>query len=422
MLSLVRLYSTLHPHQAPPRFIASQAVWHHIGTTRWNRLEMSALTDVALRRAKAGDTHREGGLEFRFHAGGAAGVRYVGRIRGSNKRIAIALGTYPALSLRDARARAVAAKDQCTQGIDPRHTRQLTAAAQQSLIGDALTAYLNSRYDDRPSTLKDKKNTLGPALAPLAKHPIGQIGKADISRLLDSYANRTASRRKLFSYISHFLGWAVERDLLPHNPCRDIKAPKPVTARDRVLSEAEIQALWHKVNSTWAIMARLILLTGQRGQEVCTMRQTDIDLEKGVWLIPASVMKQKRAHRVPLSLSARMLISEVMAQHTANWGPYVFGVGSEGQRPFNGRSKGMVRLLRDTGTHGWSGHDCRRTAVTLMQRLGIPREVRSRITGHAQPRDGASAYEHHSFEVEARDAAERLAAEIDRITNQHPSI
>jgi integrase len=381
---------------------------------------MNGLTDVALRRAKVGDTHRDGGLEFRFHADGVAGVRYVGRIRGTNKRISLALGSYPTLTLREARARAMAAKDQCTQGIDPRHTRQLAAAAQQNLIGDALTAYLDSRHDDRPTTLKDKKNTLGPALAGLAKHPIGQIGKADISKLLDSYANRAASKRKLFSYVSHFLGWAVERDLLPHNPCRDIRAPKPVAARDRVLTEAEIHALWHKVNSTWAIMARLILLTGQRGQEVCTMRRTDIDLETGVWLIPASVMKQKRAHRVPLSQSARTLISEMIAQHTANWGPYIFGVGSEGQRPFNGRSKGMPRLLRDTGTHGWSGHDCRRTAVTLMQRLGIPREVRSRITGHAQPRDGASAYEHHSFEVEARDAAERLAAEIDRIAALQP--
>ena len=51
-----------------------------------------------------------------------------------------------------------------------------------------------------------------------------------------------------------------------------------------------------------------------------------------------------------------------------------------------------------------------------MQRLGIVREVRMRVTGHAPPRDGAASYEHHGFEREAFAAVEKLAAEIERIT------
>jgi hypothetical protein len=50
-----------------------------------------------------------------------------------------------------------------------------------------------------------------------------------------------------------------------------------------------------------------------------------------------------------------------------------------------------------------------------MQKLGIAREVRMRVTGHAPPRDGAASYEHHGFEREAFAAVEKLAAEIERI-------
>ena len=67
------------------------------------------------------------------------------------------------------------------------------------------------------------------------------------------------------------------------------------------------------------------------------------------------------------------------------------------------------------GTSAWPGNDCRRTAVTLMQKLGIAREVRMRVTGHAPPRDGAASYEHHDFEREAYAAVEKLAAELERV-------
>lgn len=92
-----------------------------------------------------------------------------------------------------------------------------------------------------------------------------------------------------------------------------------------------------------------------------------------------------------------------------------FGAGSRGVKPYNGRSNGMEEVHRLTQTADGSGHDCRRTAITLMQKLGISREVRMRVTGHALPRDGASSYEHYDFDKEGFEAVERLAAEIERI-------
>jgi hypothetical protein len=53
-----------------------------------------------------------------------------------------------------------------------------------------------------------------------------------------------------------------------------------------------------------------------------------------------------------------------------------------------------------------------------MQRLGIHREIRMAVTGHAQPRDAAAIYEKHDFRQEARQAVERLAQEVARISGQ----
>ena len=373
------------------------------------------LTDIALRKATKGQILRENGLEFRFFEDGKAGVRFLGRVRGSNQRVAISLGRYPGLSLQAARKLGEAHRRLCEEGSDPRHARQEKAAQDQKLVGLLLEAYLGTLTDNRPRTVADKRSTLQTALRGLSNRPIKKVTKGDVARLIDAYAQKPAARRKLFSYLSHFLGWCQDRDLVGENVCRQIRAPKAVDPKERVLSEAEIAALMNVEGSLWGTMLQLVLLTGQRGGEVCKMRREELDLAAGVWTVPSATMKQGRSHRVPLSAAAVGILRARLEKLGDGWGAYVFGAGSKGAKPYNGRSNGMEEVHRLTQTAGWSGHDCRRTATTLMQKLGISREVRMRVTGHAQPRDGASSYEHYDFEREAFAAVERLAAEIERI-------
>ena len=215
------------------------------------------LTDTALRKAAAGQVLRENGLEFRFYGDGKAGVRFVGRVRGTNARVGISLGRYPALTLQAARKLGDANRRLCEEGTDPRHVRQEKAAGDQQLVGALLTEYLATLSENRPSTVLDKRSTLETALKAMAKRPIKKVSKADVARLLDGYAQKPAARRKLFSYLSHFLGWCQDRDLVEVNPCRQIRAPKPVAARERVLAEAEIGALMKLEGSVWGTMLQL---------------------------------------------------------------------------------------------------------------------------------------------------------------------
>jgi len=74
--------------------------------------------------------------------------------------------------------------------------------------------------------------------------------------LLDGLDDKPAMRRQL----NHFLGWCVERDLIPIHPLRDLKPPKPIAPRESVLTDPEIANLFEQT-SVMATIAKLCLLT-----------------------------------------------------------------------------------------------------------------------------------------------------------------
>lgn len=167
--------------------------------------------------------------------------------------------------------------------------------------------------------------------------------------------------------------------------------PKQVEPRDRVLTDDELAAVMNLQGSAWYTMLQFILLTGIRGREVCNIRWEELDLGRSVWNVLRRTMKQGKPHAVPLSNAARKIIKLQMEQNSEAGSPYVFNLGSRGERPFNGRSTGIEEVCRLTETTDRAGPDCRQTSNAFWQRIGIPRGVRLRITEHALLGDGASA-------------------------------
>lgn len=371
------------------------------------------ISDVALRHAKAHSVIREQGIEWRFHATGRAGVRWIGRLQGSNKRVSLSLGQYPELSLSEARTKAEEARKLAQDGIDPRHTRRERAEAQQRTVAIALEGYLGG-LENRPSTMRDKHGTLKAGLRSFAKLPIGNVTKLHVIEALEAYSNRPATRRKLAAYANHFFRWCGERDLISQNPLAMIRKPRPVPPRDRYLNDNEIRALMTcEAPTIWLPICQLVLLTGQRSGEIRHMRMSDLDLRRREWTIPRHVFKQGRPHTVPLSSAALAIIRRTIEKRATDTGPYIFS--HSGERPFGKSSDGMASILAATNTAGWASHDCRRTWTTIMQRLGVPRELRKTVQGHAVAHDAASAYEKHDFREEGRLAMQLLADHIQDI-------
>jgi len=168
----------------------------------------------------------------------------------------------------------------------------------------------------------------------------------------------------------------------------------------------EIRTLWTG-ESVLAVMSKLQLMTAQRTGSIARMKWDDLDLTAEVWNIPARDMKSGRQHTVPLSDRALDLLE--------HWprlaGPHVFGVGSDGEKPFNGRSKGMKRLREAGVASDWRLHDLRRTAVTLAQRGGASVDEIRALTQHKVP-GVIGVYARHQYESERKQVIATIEAKL----------
>ena len=140
---------------------------------------------------------------------------------------------------------------------------------------------------------------------------------------------------------------------------------------------------------------KLLLVTGQRRDEVVRMRWNHLDLEEALWTLPKAETKSGRQHEVPLS----PLALEIIQAQPRN-GEFVFT--TTGKSPISGFSKGKVRLDNLSGLADWRFHDLRRTAATRMAGIGIAPHVIEKVLNHAtgQISGVAAVYNRYAYREE----------------------
>lgn len=352
------------------------------------------------------------GLQLVVSKGGTRSWRLFYRIAGRERRQAMTLGRFPALGLAEARRRANEKLALAADGNDPKEERRERAEARELTLSEAAGRYLAwCGANNAPRTFEVKNSAFRSVIVrALGTQPLFNVDRRALAELLDELDDRKALRRSVYLYLSHFLGWCVERDLVARNPMQDIKAPRAVASRERILTDCEIAGLW-AADGTMAVIARLALLTAQRKASIEAMRWDAIDLDAGVWTIPAADMKSARLHTVPLS---RMALG-VLESRLRLAGPYVFGVGSDGAKPYAGASNGMEGLRRQLGDPDWRLHDLRRTAVTLAQRGGCSVEAIRALTQHKMA-GVIGVYARHAYAQEKRAVVAAIAREVKGIT------
>jgi integrase len=133
----------------------------------------------------------------------------------------------------------------------------------------------------------------------------------------------------------------------------------------------------------------------------------ELDRTQRLWTLSRERTKADRAHEIPLSDLAMVIIEECPPL-----GDFVFSTGRA--RPISGWSKAKAALDAKSGVTNWHLHDLRRTAATNMARPGVDRVVISKILNHAEV---TAVYDRHRYDLEKRRAldlwGERLAALVD---------
>jgi integrase len=246
-------------------------------------------------------------------------------------------------------------------------------------------------------------------------HNVREISRRDIIDLLDAICDRGAPimANRTLAAVRKFFNWCVERDVLPNSPCTGVRAPAVETARDRVLSDAELSLIWRAgahLGYPWGPLVHLLMLTGQRVNEIARLRWAEIDARDRCLTLGAERVKNAQVHEVPLAEVANALLADL--PRMANDHDLVFVSAAEVAVSSFSRAKARldseIFALSGEKLARWTFHDLRRSMASGLARLGVELHVIEKILNHKSGtfRGVVGVYQRHDFAVEKRRAME----------------
>ena len=244
----------------------------------------------------------------------------------------------------------------------------------------------------------------------LGARPIAEIRRSEIVGLLDRIEEGSgpAMATLTLAIIRKVMNWHASRSDDFLSPIVRGMARTIEQARDRILSDDEIRKVWAANSGIFGAYVRFLLLTAARRNEASEM--TWAEIEGGDWTLPAARNKTKVDLVRPLSRAAREIIEALPRR-----GSFVFTT-NDGLKPISSLSLFKRRLDAASGTKGWTLHDLRRTARSLMSRAGVPSDHAGRCLGHVIG-GVRGVYDRHEYHREKAQAFEALAALIERIVS-----
>jgi integrase len=261
-----------------------------------------------------------------------------------------------------------------------------------------------------------------PALGP--DRPIHTITRRDIRQLLDDVAdnNGPVQADRVLALLSTIFNWWQRRDDDYVSPVVKGMARTSNKARERtrILDDEELRAVWKAAvaatearQGPFGAYLMFCLLTGCRRTEAAQMSWAEVSNE-GDWTLPAARNKVGVDLVRPLSPAAQDVLATL-----PKIGRYVFT--SNGRQPLGGFSKYKRRFDAACGVSGWTLHDLRRTARSLMSRAGVNSDHAERCLGHIIG-GVRGVYDRHAYHAEKKQAFEALAALIERIINPQDNV
>ena len=345
-----------------------------------------ALTDVVVRSAKPAakqyKLYDAGGLFLLVKPSGGKLWRLKYRYQG--KELALALGRYPDVGLKEARLGRDRARKQMASGKNPAFEKKRATVAATLGVTNTFSAIAEELIAKREREgLKDvttgKARWLLSLLSPdLGKRPIAEIEPFELLAVLKKVeaSGRLETAKRLLAFAGRVFRYAVATTRAKRNVAADLQgalvAPK-VKHHAAIIDPAAVGALLRAIDgfdgqpvTTWAL--RLAPHVFVRPGELRQAEWSEIDLEAAVWRIPANRMKMKREHVVPLSRQAVAILREAQAL-TGN-GRFVFPGQRTPNRPMSENTLNAALRRLGYGTDEMTSHGFRSTASTLLNESG----------------------------------------------------
>lgn len=356
------------------------------------------------------------------------------------------IGKMPAISLKDARDRALTLNRDVALGGDPaaerRHARVEVQDAPRTL-DELAEAYFEAcacgewkpkGKRKRAHVIAGEKHRFRLHVKPvLGTRLFASVTRMDVKALLRGMIGKGigAQTNLTQAIIRQIYNFAISDDLAVVNPATGFAPFADSAPRSRIWLDAELVALWAAlddpsglvdengkaihVSEAMRIAVKLLAMLGQRRAEVIGMERRELDFAARTWLIDARRMKGSKAHMVPLPEAAITLIRRAIQLADADRATpsdYVFPKGRKEDRAVHPASvtHALTRLKVGLGVKEPTVHDLRRTMSTNMtsERCCVTPFIRSKVLGHIDGGGGALVssihYDSNTYIVEKRRA------------------
>jgi integrase len=252
---------------------------------------------------------------------------------------------------------------------------------------------------------------------PLHRLRLAEIDRRTIALRLAEIESESGpvARNRVRSSLSAFFAWSIREGLLEVNPVAGTGKAEEGQGRDRTLSEGELGAVLNALaeQDQFSDIVRLLMLTGQRREEIGGLCWSEIDFKRGLIVLGPERTKNRRQHELPLSRQARAILERQPRRQDRD---LVFGLRAGG---FSGWSDSKAALDERLKLKDWHLHDLRRSCATGMAELGTLPHIIEAILNHVSGHKSgvAGIYNRARYTEEMRAALQRWADHIDTLAH-----
>jgi integrase len=331
---------------------------------------------------------------LRFAVKGAGGVSKRGHKLAGRKFYRLTLGTYPLVSLKEARSKAALMISDSEQGINPivEVERQAQVNTDETYTIDTLAEafmamHVGPKLRSGATAIWVLRDFIRPKWG--QRKPEG-ISKQEVTRELDRLLQRKSPSAAIETrkWMSSMFNWGVDTGRIEYNPLQGLKAPSKFKPRERVLTIAEARAVWAEAEAMGypsGTLVQLLMLTGCRLREISTVQGAWLDPSNASITVPGLSYKTGDVTVVALVPKAMEIIKNMPEQAE---GEFLIS-STKGQRPLYTVTPSALKQLKE-GTamrvgrkmEHWTLHDLRRTVATHMARLSVDEILIERVLGH----------------------------------------
>jgi len=314
-----------------------------------------------------------------------------------NQRVTI--GTYPAMSLANARRKALALKSE-----------QAPVPAASVTFEHAYEKFKQAHCSrKRERTQRDYKRVLEKHFLPhLRTTRLSKITSQRLASITDPLLPTPSEYAHALGVARTFFKWCVRppHRYLTHSPLDGLQISAG-ESRTRVLIAEELKKVWKAAieqGYPHGAAVRLLILTGQRRGEVSSLRWSWINERDRTITLPASITKNNTEHTFPFGQMIADILETILRLNSTD---LLFPARANEQCPISGWSKFKHQMT--DGVPGWTLHDLRRTFATNLAALGTPIHVTEKMLNHVSGAQSGivGVYQRHTYAAEMREAIEK---------------